>query len=177
MVLASLLVESLPVFLTQVVIWRDKSMTNADKTINETEIPDIGTEPRGELVPPNPKEHESDTSKEYKPDTINNDVQRYWKEFIFYLSKFPDYAGNFFNDYQKPITVVILIVSAIITLKVTLAAIDAINDIPLLSPLFELIGIGYSAWFVYRYLLRAATRQELSGEIKSLKNQVVGGSK
>ncbi len=147
-------------------------MTNAESTsspVTEKEaaaMPEIlgSDEPKALLAPA------SDSS-------ASTQWRYYWNQFILYLSKFPDYVGNFFNDYQKPITIVVLIVSAIITLKVTLAAIDAINDIPLLSPLFELIGIGYSAWFVYRYLLRAATRQELSSEIKSLKNQVVGGSK
>ena len=50
------------------------------------------------------------------------------------------------------------------------------NDIPLVSPTFELIGIGYSVWFVYRYLLKASTRQELTHEISTLKTQVVGGN-
>jgi hypothetical protein len=44
----------------------------------------------------------------------------------------------------------------------------------LVAPLFELIGLGYTAWFVYRYLLSAASRQELSQEIQALKNQVFG---
>ncbi|PMB41916.1 hypothetical protein CEN47_01910, partial [Fischerella thermalis CCMEE 5319] len=32
----------------------------------------------------------------------------------------------------------------------------------------------YSAWFVYRYLLKASTRQELTNEIATLKSQVIG---
>ena len=51
---------------------------------------------------------------------------------------------------------------------------DALNGIPLVSPTFELIGIGYSAWFVNRYLLKASNRQELAQEIQGLKQQVVG---
>ena len=52
--------------------------------------------------------------------------------------------------------------------------IDALNDVPLLAPTFELIGMGYTAWFVYRYLLKASTRQELVQEFKSYKEQVTG---
>jgi hypothetical protein len=55
-----------------------------------------------------------------------------------------------------------------------LAVLDAINDIPLLAPVFELVGIGYTAWFVYRYLLKVETRKELATEFESLKGQVVG---
>jgi threonine/homoserine/homoserine lactone efflux protein len=55
-----------------------------------------------------------------------------------------------------------------------LALLDALNDIPLLLPILELIGLAYTTWFVYRYLISAVSRQELSEEIKSLKDYVLG---
>jgi hypothetical protein len=91
-----------------------------------------------------------------------------------FLAELPDYIGRFFNEYKQPITTIALLVAAIITVKVVLAVLDALNDIPLLAPTFELIGIGYSAWFINRYLLKASKRQELAGEIETLKQQVVG---
>ena len=91
-----------------------------------------------------------------------------------FLAQLPDYIGRFFNQYKQPIITRGLIFAAIITVKVVLAVIDAFNDIPLLQPTFELIGIGYSAWFVNRFLLQASKRQELSQEIEKLKQQVVG---
>lgn len=109
--------------------------------------------------------------------TSSNQVQEYWDIFVSYLAKLPDYLGDFFSTYQKPLITVGLIVGAFVTVKVTLAVLDALDDIPLLSPFFELVGIGYSGWFVYRYLLRASNRKELADEINGLKNQVVGGNK
>jgi CAAD domains of cyanobacterial aminoacyl-tRNA synthetase len=100
--------------------------------------------------------------------------QEYLDLVLSYLSKLPDYLGGFFGEYQKPLLTVGLIVAAFVTVKVTLAVLDALNDIPLLSPFFELVGMGYAGWFVYRYLLRASTRKELSEELKGLKNQVLG---
>lgn len=91
-----------------------------------------------------------------------------------FLAELPDYLGRFFNDYKQPIISIALILTAIITVKVVLAVLDALNDIPLLAPTFELIGIAYSAWFVNRYLLKASKRQELAQEIQGLKQQVVG---
>lgn len=91
-----------------------------------------------------------------------------------FLAELPDYIGKFFNDYKQPIITVGLLLTGIITVRVVLAVLDALNDIPLLSPTFELIGIGYSAWFVSRYLLKASQRQELAQEIQNLKQQVVG---
>lgn len=90
------------------------------------------------------------------------------------LEQLPDYLGRFFSQYKQPLLTLILILSAIVTLKVVLAILGAINSIPLLSPIFELIGIGYTTWFVSRYLLKASTRQELAYEIRDLQHQIVG---
>lgn len=65
--------------------------------------------------------------------------------------------------------------AALIAIRVFLAILDALNDIPLLTPTFELIGIGYTAWFVNRYLLSTSKRQELAQEVQTLKQQIIGG--
>lgn len=107
-------------------------------------------------------------------DQSNEQWQRIGTQVSTFLAQLPDYIGQFFNTYKQPITSIALILTAIITVKVVLAVIDALNDIPLLGPTFELVGIGYSTWFTYRYLLKASTRQELSQELQTLKEQVVG---
>ena len=95
----------------------------------------------------------------------------------YYLGQLPDLLSDFFNQNQRLLINLGLLFGGIVTVKITLAILDAINDIPLLAPTFELVGIGYSAWFVYRYLLKVENRQELSQEIDVLKQQVVGGQK
>ncbi|WP_341531217.1 CAAD domain-containing protein [Nostoc sp. UHCC 0302] len=99
---------------------------------------------------------------------------KYGEQISSFLATLPEYLGSFFNEYKQPLVSVGLIVGSIVAVKVLLAVLDALNDIPLVAPTFELIGIGYSAWFVYRYLLKASTRQELTSEITTLKSQVVG---
>ncbi|MEH2237329.1 CAAD domain-containing protein [Nostoc sp.] len=91
-----------------------------------------------------------------------------------FLEQLPEYLISFFKDYKQPLTTVALILTAIVTAKIVLAVLDAINHIPLLSPTFELIGISYATWFIFRYLLKASTRQELADEIQFLKSQFVG---
>lgn len=101
-----------------------------------------------------------------------------WQEWLEpvseFLAKLPDYLGKFFSDYQQPLITVGLIIAGIITVKLTLALLSAINDVPLLAPVFELVGIAYTAWFVYRYLLQSKTRSELVQEFHSLKAEVLG---
>jgi hypothetical protein len=81
---------------------------------------------------------------------------------------------NLISDNQKLLTNVGLILGAFIAVKITLAILDAINDIPLLAPLFELVGLAYTGWFVYRYMLKESTRQELVTEFEALKTQIMG---
>ncbi|QSJ17535.1 CAAD domain-containing protein [Nostoc sp. UHCC 0702] len=106
-----------------------------------------------------------------EPETQWQQVSRKTSEF---LERLPEYIGNFFEDYKQALTNVVLILAAIVTGKIVLTILDAINDIPLLEPIFELIGIIYATWFVFRYLLKSETRQELGEEIQSLKQQIVG---
>ncbi|MBW4497216.1 MAG: CAAD domain-containing protein [Oscillatoria princeps RMCB-10] len=100
--------------------------------------------------------------------------QRIREQVLQILSELPEYVGGFFSNYQKPIITLVLLLSGVVSVKVFLAVLDAINDVPLLAPTFELVGLGYTTWFVYRYLLRANTRKELSEELQAFKEQVVG---
>lgn len=90
------------------------------------------------------------------------------------LATLPEYLGRFFSEYRKPLVTLGLIFGSIVSVKLTLALLGAINDVPLLQPIFELVGLGYSIWFVYRYLLKASNREELGQEFNKLKDQVVG---
>jgi CAAD domains of cyanobacterial aminoacyl-tRNA synthetase len=90
------------------------------------------------------------------------------------LGEAPDYIFGIFNEYKRPLTVIGLVVGALITVKTTFAVLAAINDIPVLSPLFELIGLLFSGWFIYRYLLKAETRTELMKSLNSTKDQILG---
>ncbi len=101
-----------------------------------------------------------------------------WQEWVDvivdFLSKVPEQVGTFFGEYKQPLTTVGLILAAAITVYVTLSVLEAIDNIPLLSSILELVGLGYSIWFVVRYLLKASTRQELFSEFNALKDQVLG---
>ena len=101
-------------------------------------------------------------------------VQQIWEKVSGLLGDLPDYVTDFFKSYRRPIITVALIIAAIVSVKLVLAILGAVNDVPLLSPTFELIGLTYSGWFVYRYLLRAASRKELIEDFNALKDQVLG---
>jgi len=107
-------------------------------------------------------------------ETPTSQLQDIKDQVLTILSELPVYLSNFFTEYQKPLITVGLILAGGVSIKVMLGVLAALNDVPLVAPIFELIGIGYTGWFVYRYLLKASTRQELLTEVDSFKEQVVG---
>ena len=150
---------------------QQKTIASGEMTSsNEPETTVIITEiPAG-----NEGDSSSGTTKVIITDEPPSQTQQIKEQIISILSEFPAYIGSFYEQYKSPLTVVGLILASIVSLKVLLGVIDELNDIPLLAPTFELIGIGYTVWFVYRYLLRSSNRQQLGEEIQALKEQVFG---
>ncbi len=95
-------------------------------------------------------------------------------ETIKILSDLPSYLNNFYQEYKKPVNITGAILGSAIALRLIVAVVEAVESVPLLAFSFELIGAGYSAWFVFRYLLKASDRQELSDKIKAFKEEIVG---
>jgi hypothetical protein len=103
--------------------------------------------------------------------------QKYGEQVSTFIGTMPSYIGRFYEQNKGAVWVVGGILGALVTVKLTLALLDAIDDIPLVAPTLQLIGLGYTIWFIYRYLLKAETRLELGQEINAIKAQVLGTNK
>ena len=92
-----------------------------------------------------------------------------------FLNKAKQLWEEYFGEGKKAnLTLAIIIIATIPLLIVTSILVDFLNKLPLLPSLFELVGFGYSIWFVYRYLLLANNRKELIDGITAWKNKVFG---
>ena len=139
---------------------------------------------------PEVKEMETPTTIVETPNTIKMDeagtlapvssdsTDEQWREIAgktySVVASLPEYLGKFISENRKLLVVLGLVFGSIVSVKLTFALLGAVNDVPLLQPIFELVGLGYSLWFVYRYLLKASNREELGQEFNKLKSQVVG---
>lgn len=65
---------------------------------------------------------------------------------------------------------------AVVAVVLVNSVVGAVNSLPLLPKVFELVGLGYSAWFTYKYLLFKSSRAELAADIEELKAKIAGGS-
>ncbi|HAC64888.1 MAG TPA: hypothetical protein DCF68_15495 [Cyanothece sp. UBA12306] len=101
-----------------------------------------------------------------------------WQEWVEpvvdVLSNASNYLGEWFSTYQQLLTTLGIIALGIVSVKIVVAILGAIDDIPLLAPTLQLVGLGYTAWFVWRYLWKASNRAELLAEFDAIKNQMFG---
>ena len=105
-----------------------------------------------------------------------NDPDSILGQSITILFELPEVLGGFFKQYQKPLILTGIFFVAFLTIKCFVAALNAINELPLLPTIFELIGMGYSGWFVYRYLVKASQREELGKILQELKTEFIGSA-
>lgn len=66
---------------------------------------------------------------------------------------------------------------ALVALWLSATIVGAVNTVPLLPKVLELVGLGYTGWFVYRYLLFKESRKELAVDIEELKSKITGAGK
>jgi len=74
---------------------------------------------------------------------------------------------------DKP-AIATLVVAGLITLWASFALVNALEKLPLIPDFFEIVGILFSGWFVYRYLLFKPDREELVKLIDEAKAKITG---
>ncbi|MCU0570483.1 MAG: SRPBCC family protein [Oculatellaceae cyanobacterium Prado106] len=128
-------------------------------------VPETTTIPQDHMLPAATGSHSS-------PEAWMRDRQRiseFFKDPVAYLSEF-------WHHYRATFVALGYVILAFIAVQFVFTIIGFITSIPLMSPLFELVGIGYTGWFVYRYLLTASDRQQLYQKINAIKKDILGKS-
>ncbi|MEB3343270.1 CAAD domain-containing protein, partial [Okeania sp.] len=78
------------------------------------------------------------------------------------------------EEHQPQRKIVGSVLLALLILVLGISLIQALQGISIFSVSFEIIGIGYVCWFIYRYLLRKSDRQELLDKIQQIKGEIIG---
>lgn len=116
----------------------------------------VGVPRRNMVVPSRNMRVSASSGNEVDVEAIVSDLQEKW-----------DKVEN------KP-AFIIYSVGAFSAIWLSSTIVGAINSVPLLPKVFELVGLGYSAWFTYRYLLFKSNREELLDDIEVLKKKIAG---
>ncbi|CAD6223835.1 unnamed protein product [Miscanthus lutarioriparius] len=85
-------------------------------------------------------------------------------------------AQDAWDKVEDKYAVATIGVAAIVALWTVVGAIKAIDKLPLLPGVLEIVGIGYTGWFTYRNLIFQPDREALIGKIKSTYKEITGSS-
>ncbi|PSB54821.1 CAAD domain-containing protein [Chamaesiphon polymorphus] len=67
-----------------------------------------------------------------------------------------------------------LTIVAFVAIKLLFAGLNAVDSIPLMSPILKIVGLYYTVRFVSRYLIREQDRKELMQAIDRTKTEIFG---
>lgn len=77
-------------------------------------------------------------------------------------------------DFEETSTYVIYGAGAFLAGWILSAVVSAIDSIPLLPKVLEIVGLGYTIWFSTQYLLYKENRDELLVKVEDLKRRIIG---
>jgi valyl-tRNA synthetase len=102
--------------------------------------------------------------------TNSPSLSEFGKQFL----KVVQQSKSWLKDYRKPVVNLALLFLVLVGAKLTIDILWAIDSVPVLPILLKLIGLVYTLWFVYRYLLNSTSRQEFVAKFNTLKDELVG---
>lgn len=128
-------------------------------------------------MPVNPQEMDDVNilqTDQIAPDVKPIEMPESLEKFRTILAELPTYIGKIYQNNQGAFITLGIFFGIIVALKLMVALLSAIEGIPFMASTLEIIGLGYTGWFVWRYLLHASTRDELNGDINNLKSEILG---
>lgn len=137
---------------------------DADQETKTTTDLDVSTETSGSL------------SRLPSDESTTIDVKEIGEKLRDFVDEFPKQVGETYEIYKKPLTTGLIVLTALVSVAVADGVLDVLNAIPLIAPLLELIGLGYSVWFAWHYLRFAEKRQQLMADYRQLKSRITGGA-
>lgn len=83
-------------------------------------------------------------------------------------------VGQMWEDVEEKPAAISLTLAILVGLYALNGVVTSVDHIPVVSGVFELVGVFVSAWFVYRYLIFGPDRQELKEELNTFFSKVKG---
>ncbi|MDB9314890.1 valine--tRNA ligase [Spirulina sp. CS-785/01] len=103
-----------------------------------------------------------------QPPTPSPPTSHYDNPVLQFLADLPSEVSTFVGNNKQPFLWVGTALVVLVGVKVLTSLMGAMNSLPLLEPLFKIVGFAYVVWFTLRYLLRSQTRTEVLGRVRTL---------
>lgn len=93
------------------------------------------------------------------------------------LDEFQGKLSKWWDEIEDKPTFFLYVGVAVFGLTVANQFLNAVERVPLMPTLLKLVGLVYSSWFTYKYLLFAEGRGQLSKDFDKLKDGIAGSVK
>jgi hypothetical protein len=136
-----------------------------------------GSEMQMEIVPVEPSTEPiliQDGSTTEATESLADIWQSFQAKASAFFDNAPKATAAFFKNNQPLLSNLGLLLLAFLGIRVLLAVLDAIDDLPFVAFTLKLIGLVYVVRFVQRYLMRAEDRQELAQTLNRAKTELLG---
>ncbi|PWZ37866.1 Protein CURVATURE THYLAKOID 1D, chloroplastic [Zea mays] len=77
-------------------------------------------------------------------------------------------------DSDKSYSALIYGTSALVAIWISSIVVSALDSVPLVPQVMEVVGLGFTIWFTSRYLIFKENRDELFTRVSSIKKQILG---
>ncbi|MGK7929805.1 MAG: valine--tRNA ligase, partial [Spirulina sp.] len=114
------------------------------------------------------------TGEEEEQQQLPTRTPEYENPLLQFLAGLPGGTNQFFQRNQRALIVVAIALGSLVSLKILLAFLDALNTIPFVEPTLKITGIVTSIWLALRYFLRSSARQELRGILQKQWEEMLG---
>ena len=98
-----------------------------------------------------------------------------WSRVRSLLEEPLHFLGDFFGDVRRPLLTLLTVFIAVVVLRLAMAVVDTIEGTPLLAGFLQVIGIGFTVWFVPKNLLSAKKRVEFVQGLGYWWREIFGG--
>lgn len=110
--------------------------------------------------------------------STDESAEESWKSFQAQATNFfatvTQSTVTFFRENQQLLGTLGWILLSLLGIRVLFASLDAVDDVPLMSSFLKIIGLVSVSRFVWRYLVRASDRQELTQKLSRVKEELLG---
>ncbi len=106
----------------------------------------------------------------------DNIFQQIKTTLLAFLEHPARYFDNFFADYKKPVLSLSVLLGIGVTYKVLDSMLDAIDELPLLAGLFQLVGLIYTVRFGVKKVSTAEKRAQVVADLQQLWAEISGAT-
>ena len=149
-------------------------------TATQAYIQDLGkvanlTIQAGEVATETPKQSQaSNLSTEASFGTITAEVSDFWMTMRPLFEEPLLSLQRFFSDFKRPARLLGILFILFVALKVMSTLAVTLESIPLIAPIFRLIGLAYAAWFTGQNLLYAEKRRHTWQRLGQWRRDILG---